>query len=121
MILGLPEGYDTLLDSTAAPLSGGQRQRIGLARAVFGSPALVVLDEPNSSLDGEGEMALRNLILTLKQEGITVLLITHRPTTLTALDKILVLTAGPVTHYGPVQQLLPKLVSAPPLLTQVPR
>jgi ATP-binding cassette subfamily C exporter for protease/lipase len=106
LILRLPNGYDTHIGATGATLSGGQRQRIGLARAVFGDPKLIVLDEPNANLDGEGEGALQQLLGRLKSRGVTVLMIAHRPSSLVALDKVLVLNNGGMAAMGPVAQML---------------
>jgi PrtD family type I secretion system ABC transporter len=109
MILRLPNGYDTVIGGTGATLSGGQRQRIGLARAVFGDPRLVVLDEPNASLDGEGEAALAQLLGRLKTRGSTVIMIAHKPSALAGLDKVLVLMNGGLAAIGPVGQILPMI------------
>ena len=109
LILRLPAGYDTPIGATGATLSGGQRQRIGLARAVFGDPKLIVLDEPNANLDGEGEAALQALLGKLKARGVTVLMIAHRPSSLVALDKVLVLNNGVLMGMGPVAQMLPMI------------
>jgi ATP-binding cassette subfamily C exporter for protease/lipase len=100
-ILRLPQGYDTPLGADGSNLSGGQRQRIGLARALYGDPSFIVLDEPNSNLDESGEKALVEAIKTLKAQGKTVVLITHRMSTLAAADKILVLADGALAAYGP--------------------
>ena len=107
LILRLPQGYDTRIGAAGAALSGGQRQRIGLARAVFGGPRLVVLDEPNSNLDGEGETALRQAIQSLKAAGTTVVLIAHKPSLLIGLDRILVLSSGTLSGIGPVADMMP--------------
>jgi PrtD family type I secretion system ABC transporter len=109
MILGFPKGYDTPLLTSGAPLSGGQRQRIALARAVFGNPKLVVLDEPNSNLDSDGETALHTLLTTLKARGTTVIMIAHRPSILVSLDKVLVLTNGTVAEFGPIARVMPRI------------
>jgi ATP-binding cassette subfamily C exporter for protease/lipase len=100
-ILRLPQGYDTPLGSDGSNLSGGQRQRIGLARALYGDPSFIVLDEPNSNLDESGEKALVEAVKALKAQGKTVVLITHRMSTLAAADKILVLAEGALAAYGP--------------------
>jgi PrtD family type I secretion system ABC transporter len=94
MILNLARGYETPIGEAGVMLSGGQRQMIGLARAVFGNPRLVVLDEPNSNLDSDGEMALSRCLQFLKQTGVTVVLISHRPAVLQQVDDILYLHAG---------------------------
>jgi ATP-binding cassette subfamily C exporter for protease/lipase len=100
-ILRLPMGYDTLLGTDGSNLSGGQRQRIGLARALYGDPSFIVLDEPNSNLDESGEKALVDAVKALRAAGKTVVLITHRMSTLAAADKVLVLADGALAAYGP--------------------
>ena len=95
-------------------LSGGQRQLVGLARAVFGDPRLIVLDEPNASLDSEGENKLLGLLAALKQLGSTVVFITHRPTLLRAADKILVLHQGQQAAFGAVDDVLGRFTRATP-------
>ncbi|QKJ88774.1 type I secretion system permease/ATPase [Paramixta manurensis] len=109
LILRLPQGYDTVIGHRGAGLSGGQKQRIGLARALFGSPPLLVLDEPNSNLDDAGERALGEAILQFKQRNKTVLLVTHRPAQLMMTDKLLVLNNGLLTAYGETKQVLQAL------------
>jgi ATP-binding cassette subfamily C exporter for protease/lipase len=106
MILHLPAGYDTLLGDEGAGLSGGQKQRIALARALYDTPRLVVLDEPDASLDDAGLSALMQTLAKLKQQKVTVVLITHRKTMLYATNKLLVLAKGAVAQYGPTQQIL---------------
>jgi PrtD family type I secretion system ABC transporter len=115
MILALPHGYDTRVLASGAPLSGGQRQRIALARAVYGDPKLVVLDEPNSNLDGEGEAALHALLAKLKARRATVVMIAHRPSVLVSLDKVLVLTNGTVAEFGPVERVMPRIAPGFPV------
>lgn len=112
MILRLPQGYETMLGDAGNSLSGGQKQRIGLARAVYGNPAIIVLDEPNSNLDDQGEQALVRAIASLKEAGSTVVLITHRTSIINSVDKLLVLRDGAVAFYGPRDQVLQALAQA---------
>jgi ATP-binding cassette subfamily C exporter for protease/lipase len=109
MILHMPDGYDTLLGDGGAGLSGGQRQRLGLARAMYGDPSLVVLDEPNSNLDDVGEQALVQAIADLRKHGKTIVLITHRTSAIAATNKLLVLRDGAVDMFGPSDQVLAAL------------
>jgi ATP-binding cassette subfamily C exporter for protease/lipase/ATP-binding cassette subfamily C protein EexD len=109
MILSLPQGYDTPLGERGGRLSPGQRQRIALARALYGDPRLVVLDEPNSNLDGPGEIALAATLADLRRAGVTSVLVTHRPALVSHVDRILVLRGGRVQHFGPAHQVLQAL------------
>lgn len=109
MILRLPQGYDTPLGDAGATLSGGQRQRIALARALYGAPRLVVLDEPNANLDIEGEAALAAALHELKQSGATVIVVSHRPALMSQLDKVAVLKDGVLEAFGPVSSVGPRL------------
>ncbi len=109
MILRLPQAYDTRIGAEGEALSGGQRQRIALARAFYGVPAIVVLDEPNSSLDAEGEEALKAGILAIKAHGAAVIVIAHRPTLTMAVDTLLVLRDGMVEMCGPRSEVLAKV------------
>jgi ABC-type protease/lipase transport system fused ATPase/permease subunit len=109
MILRFPQGYDTRIGSTGGILTGGQRQRIGLARAAYGQPKLVVLDEPNSSLDEAGDLALLAALQALKAAGTTVLVISHRASVLPAIDKLLVLREGQVAMFGPRDEVRQQL------------
>ena len=111
-ILTLPQGYDTPLGADGARLSGGQRQRVGLARAIYGDPSLVVLDEPNSSLDEAGDAALNQAIAMLKLRGCTVVVNTHRVSVLAVCDKMLVLRDGQLHGFGPRDEVLAALQQA---------
>lgn len=110
LILRLPQGYDTVIGDGGAGLSGGQRQRIGLARALYGDPALIVLDEPNSNLDDAGEAALVAAVRDLQQRGRTVVLITHRSTVLGASNKLLLLSDATARLFGPTREVLAELM-----------
>lgn len=112
LILRLPEGYDTRIGDGGYILSGGQMQRIGLARALYGSPRLVVLDEPNANLDAEGELNLLRVLADLKDDGVTVVMITHKPSLLGGLDKVLVMKEGQAEAFGPCQQVLARITPA---------
>ena len=105
MILTLPDGYDTVIDAMGVMLSPGQRQRIALARALYGDPKLLVLDEPNSNLDGAGEQALGEALKSLNGK-VTVVVVTHRSTLVQHMDKMLVLEAGRVQHFGTVAEVM---------------
>ena len=109
MIATFPQGYETFVAGDGAPLSGGQKQRIALARAFFGNPRMVVLDEPNSNLDSAGDAALARALEHAKREKITVITITQRPSLLRSVDKILLLTNGTVSMFGQRQEVLAAL------------
>lgn len=108
MIVGLPNGYNTVVGSEGMTLSGGQRQRIGLARALYGKPFLLVLDEPNANLDTEGETALAKAIVEMRRRGSIVVLVAHRPRVIGAVDKVLCLDQGRVVASGPRERILRK-------------
>ncbi|CFX20966.1 Type I secretion system ATP-binding protein PrsD [Candidatus Filomicrobium marinum] len=110
MIVRMPDGYQTQLGPQGASLSGGQRQRIGLARALFGNPFLVILDEPNSNLDGEGEAALTLAMRSVRERGGIVIVIAHRPSALAAVDLVAVVQNGRVTSFGRKEDVVAKFV-----------
>lgn len=112
LILHFPNGYDTVIGNSGAGLSGGQKQRIGLARALYGDPSLIVLDEPNSNLDDAGELALNQAVSILRQRNKTVVLITHRTNLLAMTTKLLLLVNGKVSAFGPTNQVLQALTNA---------
>lgn len=112
MIEALPQGFDTRIGDDGAVLSGGQRQRLALARAVYGNPRFLVLDEPNASLDEEGERALLELLKSLKARGATVIAVMHRTTLLPATDKIVVLHEGQLLMFGPRDEVLAAMKKA---------
>jgi ATP-binding cassette subfamily C exporter for protease/lipase len=107
MILRLPNGYDTSIGQAGRLLSAGQRQRLALARAIFGSPDLVVLDEPNANLDDAGEAALAKAIASLREAGKTVFMVLHQRSLLKLADRVLVLTEGRVTQFGQLENFVP--------------
>jgi ATP-binding cassette subfamily C protein/ATP-binding cassette subfamily C protein EexD len=111
LVLRLPEGYETQIGDAGARLSAGERQRIGLARALYGMPKLVVLDEPDSNLDTDGEASLIRALRTLKERGVTVVATTHRPSLVEALDNVLALRAGKVAMFGPRASVIAQLAA----------
>jgi ATP-binding cassette subfamily C protein len=110
MILHLPDGYETQVGEAGTALSGGQRQRLALARALYGEPFLVVLDEPNSNLDNEGEQALGAAILGVRARGGIVIVIAHRPSALAGVDQVLVMAEGKAQSFGPKDEVLNKVL-----------
>jgi ABC-type protease/lipase transport system fused ATPase/permease subunit len=110
LILRLPEGYDTQIAEGGSVLSAGQRQRIALARALYCDPFLVVLDEPNSNLDAEGEQALTRAIAGVRARGGIVVVIAHRPSALAAVDQVLVMANGSMQEFGPKDEILNKVL-----------
>jgi PrtD family type I secretion system ABC transporter len=119
LILALSEGYDSIVDPQSAVISPGQRQRIALARALYGEPKLVILDEPNSNLDGGGEQALAETLKALRGEA-TVVVVTHRATLVQHVDKMLVLDAGKAQHYGPAAEVMKAMQQKAPSAAQAP-
>jgi ABC-type protease/lipase transport system fused ATPase/permease subunit len=113
LILRLPNGYATSVGDDGCFLSGGQRQRIALARAIYGEPSLVVLDEPNSNLDAEGDRALTEAILNLKAMGTTVIVMAHRPSAIAAVEKLLMLRDGRIEALQPKDEILAKITRLP--------
>ena len=120
LILGLPEGYETQIGEAGAALSAGQRQRIGLARALYGDPFLVVLDEPNASLDSEGDEALTRAILGVRARGGIVVVIAHRPSALAGVDTLLVMQAGRMAAFGPKETVLKQALRPAPMPVPAP-
>jgi PrtD family type I secretion system ABC transporter len=114
LILSLSQGYETPISEGGAALSAGQRQRVGLARALYGNPFLVVLDEPNSNLDAEGEQALVEALLSVRARGGIAVVIAHRPSVMAALDHALVMAGGEVRAFGPKDQVLQQNVRVMP-------
>ena len=115
MILRLPKGYDTEVGDAGAALSPGQRQRVALARALYGEPRLVVLDEPNANLDAEGDEALVRTMRGLKEDGVTVLVVAHRPSLLQSVDKLLVLKEGQAELFGPRAEVMARVTRVAPV------
>ncbi len=114
MIAGLEKGYQTEIGESGSILSAGQRQRIALARAMYGNPFLVVLDEPNSNLDAKGDGCLTRAIMSVRLRGGIVIVIAHRASALTAVDKVMVISDGHVAAFGPKQEVLNQLIKQPP-------
>jgi ATP-binding cassette subfamily C protein len=125
MIVHLPDGYQTRVGDGGMKLSAGQRQRVGLARALYGNPFLVVLDEPNSNLDQSGDLALTSAIKSVRDRGGIVIVVAHRPSALIGLDKVLAIAKGQVQAFGPRDEVLKSVLqsvpSAAPAATSVAR
>ncbi|KQP89787.1 MULTISPECIES: type I secretion system permease/ATPase [unclassified Methylobacterium] len=120
LIQALPDGYNTVIGQGGHGLSGGQRQRIALARAMYGDPSLIVLDEPNASLDQSGEVALMRAVADLKAAGTTIVIVTHKLSLLTNADRVLVLNGGTVQTFGPAEQVLGQIAGPRAVPTRVP-
>lgn len=120
MILRLADGYNTRIGETGVMLSGGQRQRIGLARALYRDPFLIVLDEPASNLDGEGDLALMRAITSVRERKGIVIMIAHRPSALSVVNLVAVIQDGTMSHFGPTEKVMAQL-NAPQNVTPVPR
>ena len=118
LVLRMPDGYNTRISEGGAKLSAGQRQRIGLARALYGEPSLVVLDEPNSNLDAEGESALIRAMAAVRERGGTVIVVAHRPSAISVLDQLMMVKDGQVVAFGPKDEVLRKVMARP---VEVPR
>jgi ABC-type protease/lipase transport system fused ATPase/permease subunit len=116
MITALPDGYNTVIGLSGFGLSSGQQQRIALARALFGNPFLIVLDEPNSNLNSEGESALTDSIKTMRDRGSIVIVIAHRPSAIAAVNKILCMNDGKQAAFGPKDDILKQIIA--PVKTQ---
>jgi PrtD family type I secretion system ABC transporter len=118
LVLTMTDGYNTQISEGGAKLSAGQRQRIGLARALYGDPALVVLDEPNSNLDAEGEQALIRAMASVRERGGTVIVVAHRPSAISVLDQLMMIRDGQIVAFGPKDEVLRKVMAHP---VEVPR
>ncbi|MEP4476334.1 MAG: ATP-binding cassette domain-containing protein, partial [Lentilitoribacter sp.] len=114
LIAALPDGYNTVIGKSGFAMSAGQQQRIAFARAIYDKPFLIVLDEPNSNLDAEGEHALTNAIVELRKAGSIVIVIAHRPSAIAAVDKILMVDKGMTKAFGPKADVMAKVVAAVP-------
>jgi PrtD family type I secretion system ABC transporter len=121
MLQHMPNGYDTQIGEGGHALSGGQRQRVGLARALFGKPPIVVLDEPNANLDSMGESALMGAIRYLQEAGSTVIFVTHKTNMLSLADKVLLMEQGVVRLYGERDEVLAKIFGGPKVVPSQPQ
>ncbi len=111
MILQLPEGYDTVIDSAGGRLSGGQVQRVGLARAMYGDPVFLILDEPNSNLDNEGSIAVNNAIRLMREEGRCVFVMAHRPAAIEQCNKLMYIDGGVLKAFGPTEEVKQQILA----------
>jgi ABC-type protease/lipase transport system fused ATPase/permease subunit len=114
MVLKLPDGYNTRVGAGGHRLSAGQLQRIGLARAMYGDPALLIMDEPNANLDADGEAALVQAVANARKRGATVIVVAHRPSALAAIDTLLMLKDGKQVAFGPKEEVLAKVLQNGP-------
>jgi len=121
MILRLPEGYDTIINSNAGALSAGQRQRLGLARAIYDDPRLIILDEPNSNLDDQGERELLTTLRKIKESGRTIIIITHRTSILSLVDKLLVMKDGVIASMGSRDEIMAALSASQSNVAKLPQ
>jgi ABC-type protease/lipase transport system fused ATPase/permease subunit len=121
LILSFPDGYETMIGEGGAMLSAGQRQRIGLARALYGSPSLIVLDEPNANLDAAGEKAVITAVNAARENGSTVIVIAHRPSAIAALHTLMMLRDGRVVAFGPKDEVLDRVIQRAPAPQAPPR
>jgi ATP-binding cassette subfamily C protein len=117
LVLSLPQGYDTEIGEQGSALSAGQQQRVALARALYGDPFLVVLDEPNSNLDAEGDEALTQAILGARARGAIVVVVAHRPNVLSGVDHVLALNGGRQQAFGPRDEVLAKVLRRDPVVS----
>jgi ATP-binding cassette subfamily C protein PrsD len=113
MVLRLPNGYESRVGDGGSQLSAGQRQRVALARAIYGDPFVLVLDEPNSNLDADGEKALVAAITKVKARGGIVIIVAHRPSVLSAADKVAAISGGQLAAFGPRDEVLRKVLRQP--------
>jgi ATP-binding cassette subfamily C protein EexD len=121
MILRLPEGYDTIINSNAGALSAGQRQKLGLARAIYDDPRLIILDEPNSNLDDQGERDLLTTLRRIKESGRTIIIITHRTSILALVDKLLVMKDGVMANMGSKDEIMGALSASKSNIARLPQ